>query len=499
MRGDFTRDTFDPKKHFSRVLRQQGRVDLDADFNEQTAILLYQMRTLALDVFGVAAGPANALGFELIGKSMPSDERRAKIRSMEPDEDRCEALLDAIAEHNDIVIGTGRYYVHGVLTENHRPILYSEQLGYPFSHQTTLEELRKAQQPLLAYLDVWERHLTSIDDDSIREPALGGPDTSSRAQVVWQVKVLLPSDQTAEVFDCSATKSLPTLGTGKLRARVPPATAASDLCVIPPQTRYRGAENQLYRVEIHRAGSAGTAATGATFKWSRDNGSNVFELDSLSGSLAILRHLGRDRRSSLAPEDWVEIVDDNVVFGEVAGVLAKVERVDPDTLEVTLKLAEGAPRLPAYTASEAREKHAYLRRWDHVGDPNAGGAIAVTEQNTSQSGWLALEDGVEVAFDKGGKYLVGDYWLIPARTATGDVEWPVETGNGGEPLLDADGHTKSLSRPARGPRHHFAPLLLVRPGAQGQRSASDCRCAIAPLRCGYHYAYTGIAIGADNI
>jgi hypothetical protein len=33
-RGDFTRDTFNPLKNFSRVLMQQGRVQLDADWNE---------------------------------------------------------------------------------------------------------------------------------------------------------------------------------------------------------------------------------------------------------------------------------------------------------------------------------------------------------------------------------------------------------------------------------------------------------------------------------
>ena len=40
MKGDFTRDTFDAAKHFSRVLMQQGQVQLDADWNEQTSILL---------------------------------------------------------------------------------------------------------------------------------------------------------------------------------------------------------------------------------------------------------------------------------------------------------------------------------------------------------------------------------------------------------------------------------------------------------------------------
>jgi hypothetical protein len=40
-RGDFTRDTFTPEEHFIRVLSQQGRVWLDADWNEQTSILLH--------------------------------------------------------------------------------------------------------------------------------------------------------------------------------------------------------------------------------------------------------------------------------------------------------------------------------------------------------------------------------------------------------------------------------------------------------------------------
>ena len=38
MQGDFTRDTFDVRHHYTRVLMQQGRVQLDADWNEQTAI-----------------------------------------------------------------------------------------------------------------------------------------------------------------------------------------------------------------------------------------------------------------------------------------------------------------------------------------------------------------------------------------------------------------------------------------------------------------------------
>ena len=38
-RGDFTRDTFYPLRRFARVFMQQGRVQLDADWNEQVSIL----------------------------------------------------------------------------------------------------------------------------------------------------------------------------------------------------------------------------------------------------------------------------------------------------------------------------------------------------------------------------------------------------------------------------------------------------------------------------
>ena len=44
MKGDFSRQTFDPKKHYSAVLMQQGRVQLDADWNEQHAIDRHRSR-----------------------------------------------------------------------------------------------------------------------------------------------------------------------------------------------------------------------------------------------------------------------------------------------------------------------------------------------------------------------------------------------------------------------------------------------------------------------
>src|SRR5437588_10157922 len=54
-RSDITRDTFNRLNNFSRVLKQQGRVDLDAEWNEQVDILLYYLRTLTKDLVGQRA------------------------------------------------------------------------------------------------------------------------------------------------------------------------------------------------------------------------------------------------------------------------------------------------------------------------------------------------------------------------------------------------------------------------------------------------------------
>ena len=473
MKGDFTRDTFDTARHFSRVLMQQGRVQLDADWNEQTAILLNYVRTLAQDLLGPSAGPQDAMGFDLVIGGPNAD---AEIDAMEPDPVRAKFLKDKVAA-GDAVIGTGRYYVRGMLVENDRARLYTEQPGYPFSADTTLEKLKG--QGVMAYLDVWERLITYVQDDRIREVALGGADTCSRAQVVWQLKALLRPDN-AEQFDCSSLEGLLTRTLPQLRARARLDKPSTDLCVISPQSRYRGAENQLYCVEVHQGGSATADASGATFVWSRENGSVVFPIVSLAGTTAVVENLGRDTCLSLKPGDWVEVSDDDLALGEQAGPLAQVDTVDRDQLIVTLKLPAGAANLPGYGQADAPSKHPLLRRWDHAGDPAAlGGALQIVESADPAQGWIELEDGVQIWFAQGGQYRAGDYWLIPARVATGDVEWPEELDANGMPELDADQNPIPAQLPPHGPKHYYAPLFVT---GGGQAAQQDCRCTIRPVQ-----------------
>jgi hypothetical protein len=476
MKGDITRDSFDPYLHYTRVVMQQGRVQLDADWNEQVAITERYQRTLAADLIGPFGGPKDDCGFAvgtdravltgMTGKyGLPLDQAR----------------VDEIGKHldsGDFLIGPGRYYVYGRLVENDVPVTYSEQVGYPFDEETTLEKVRGAN-AFLIYLDVWERSITGVENPDLVEVALGGADTASRVQLVWQVKIL----RGTTAMSCSSTATLERTQPPFLRARASQPAQQPDACVIDPAARYRGAENQLYRVEIHRGGPArpsGANAGGATFKWSRENGSAVFPVLDLADdtgkneTTAKLATLGRDRRLGLATEDWVEIVDDGYALRAAAEPLHLVER---DGL--TAVLAGLGP------GSTGRDKALYslLRRWDHdASDPAASdqGALLVTEAADAVGGWIDLEDGVQVQFPvsavagEPNEYRTGDYWLIPARTATGDVIWP---------RRQVGDQVEWEARPPDGVEHHYAPLAVASVDGNGSWTfvSPDCRKRFDPL------------------
>ena len=76
MKGDFTRFTFDPSKQYSGVRKQQGRVDLDADWNEAADIQAYLDAVQSTDVIGKCGTPKKASGFKVSIKPDGSDLRR---------------------------------------------------------------------------------------------------------------------------------------------------------------------------------------------------------------------------------------------------------------------------------------------------------------------------------------------------------------------------------------------------------------------------------------
>jgi hypothetical protein len=468
LKGDFTRNTFNPDKNFTRVLMQQGRVLLDSDWNEQCGIIQDFLRKLAVDLMGPHAGPVDNNG---VGPGF----------SIKP-------------ENADLTIGTGCYYVDGIRCENKEEKATYFNLNKLTDPNDT--EYNKLPQnfPYLVYLDVWERHITFLEDDSLREAALGGTDTTTRLKVAWQVRVwpMLENDRdnlpktpvelilTRE----NITKNLEYWrsflgrkpnGMLKARATIDAKPKKIDPCATSSEAHYSGLENRLYRVEIHRGGYSwdgkNSKSDAATFKWSRENGSVAVPIKNIGEeknglTMVVLEYLRQgDDRNGLKVGDYVEAIDDDIALrSEVLQTLAQrlLQVKTIDWINRTVYLKGSLLHVPKQNLNPL------LRRWDHiVGDPKKGGlelfeGAALIKEGDS---WLNLEDGVQISFDPAGNadknfYRVGDYWLIPARVATGNIQWPQST-NGPAAI------------PPHGVEHHYAPLMIIE-GIESQNWI-DCR------------------------
>ena len=159
----------------------------------------------------------------------------------------------------------------GILCENEANIDLDKQLDLPVASLSNLimpKNVAVQNGLYIAYLDVRQRHITALEDDGIREVALGGPDTATRTKTLWQVKLLgpIPAPLTCASEPGLWTDLLDSAQNGKLSARAPSDTTATDPSVVPPGAGYHRLGNLLYRVEIHEVDASGAIKP---LKWSR--------------------------------------------------------------------------------------------------------------------------------------------------------------------------------------------------------------------------------------
>ena len=429
MKGDFSRQTFAARKHYSGVLMQQGRVQLDADWNEQGSIDRYRAETEAVDVIGGCGAPLHAAGFEIT------------------------------TDGKTLLIGGGRYYVDGLLAENDAgKIAFEDQdkLDLPGANMdAVLTELKeKGLSAALVYLDVWQRHMTALDDKLLREVALGGPDTATRLKTVWQVKTLpLAGGNSVELAELLAKQKQladeltqlkeidDKIGTEaavikqkldqaaptspefkKLQVLLQKATAK--LAEVQAETEKRKAQLAELAKKIGELGGGNAAPAcdaqvpgwdalfapsgllnaraqppdptqdpcltppgagyrrlenqlyrveihqggprgQATFKWSRDNGSVVTTIESIKGSVITVHDVGPDDALGFAHGQWVEITDDVLELNGQFGQLAQIDKVNTATREITLLNVAPQPLAATPTGVNAA-RHPKLRRWDQA-------------------------------------------------------------------------------------------------------------------------------------
>ena len=444
MSGDYSRTRFDPRKHFTGVLMQQGRVQLDSDWNEM--VLQFDRR--------FRAERSDTLLRHIVPRRTP-DAFRVRLGD------------------GKLSLGAGRMYVDGLMPENHGdpsvpaifdPVLHEPRSpgpidyasGQPYFPAAVVPALPAG--PFLVYLDTWQREVTFIEDPGLVEPALG-IDTTTRSQTAWRVRILpgVATPPTPAEFDPLV---VPQRDDYDPASHIPPAYWATltrapagrlstgtvdtqdpgdNPCIIPPSGGYRGLENQLYRVEIHRSGPAGVAR----FKWSRDNASIAAQVLGVAGPAAItVSSVGRDPVLRFSAGDWVELLDDLREpdgLRPEAGVLRRVLRVDDEARLLEFDPDPASDLTQQFPADTLTSRHTRVRRWDQ---PAAD--LAVPKDGTP----VTLEHGVTVTFTTAdpadpAPFRAGDHWTFAART---------------------EGSVEALDRaPPHGDHHHHAPLAWVDP------------------------------------
>ena len=331
---------YDALKHYAGVLHQQGRVWLDSDWNED---VLERLKLIQLETDDIVGG----CGFPEPGTAFRIAPNPA-----------------AGAPPDDFLIGggsneAGRGYVRGVLCQNDNPnASYLTQADFPDPPRIAMPA-DGSDLFGIVYLEVWRRLITYLEDPSIREIALGGPDTTARLKTIAQVKVVALPDFLKE-FNCgSVAQFMPGDGHGTLTTLPPVDVLPPDLCRLPDPANFTGRENHFYRVEIHFGGDALDGGSAFVLKLAEDAALGAT-------TLRLVRALSAEETGAVTRAQQISITDDS---GEVDRIAASSVAGD------TITLGRGLPRAFTTAANATVTGGAALFKWSR---DNASFAVGVT-------------------------------------------------------------------------------------------------------------------------
>ena len=514
---DLTRSIFEPRKRYAGVRMQQGRVVLDDDHNEAGDLAAEDARRTRLDVIGPSGSPD--AGFKIENATLAG------------------GLVD-------FDIREGTMYVGGI------PVR--------LDHDTTLagqpdwvgiadaDRAHAAGQPAdVAYLEVWQQPVTAEEDRELFEPALGGPDTTTRLRTMARVRRRSVSETSCSAAWAEVTDALETAGIGtwnpdtceletdaRLSVDYVVGGVPEDLCSPSVTAGYLGAENQAIRVQlVEQLGGVGDGE----LTWGYNNTTPLYRARLVSDTVIELETLPRDEAhwpllgqtvevlpwgAVLVPDADVSALDGELLADDggrasedTAGALVSLggghlsrlaSSYDVTTHEITLDTAvpagfntrgavHAAAGIDTDRNGDDRSELVFVRVWDRGSDLASAARVAWTTGSPLTLGNSGLN--VTITGDQTG---ADAHWIIAARPNTPDqvLPWAFE---------DADG------RAPNGVRRFLVPLGVVTwSGETG--SVHDCRETFRPLTrirncCRYtvgdgetsHGDFTSIQAAVDNL
>lgn len=436
MSSDRARNSYDPQRMYRSVVLQQGRVTLEADANEAEQIRADARRAALLDVVGPAGSPDD--GFAI---SVPATGVNAF----------------------DFLIGSGVMYVGGNRLENgDRVARYlgqrqTEWLDHPAGFLAP-DPTNTAAFSEMVYLSIAEHEVTGVEDEALREVALGGPDTAARTRLVQRVqRIGVPrGTDCATAFAHLADElrkralrfdpeTMQLRSTGRLKVEFRPPPVPADDCKPEAAGGFLGPENQMIRVQIDADGR---------LLWGYDNASSLYRVTITDARTLELAGIPVDQHHQPQADQWVEVLDSAIELDTSAHVAAstgqarQVGSYDPSTRVMTLQTDLVAPVVGGGS------RQVFVRVWQnrHPRPTSDSDTVELHDLDGASTGLLIRLSGEPA---------VGDHWTIGVRPNVPQQIFP-----------------ERLTRFQRpdGPRRWVAPLAVV-DWNDDLRTASitDCR------------------------
>ena len=432
MASDRARISFDPTRAYRSVLAQQGRVTLEADVNEAGAIALETLRLETLDIVGPTGTPDDGYAVTPSGAGL--------------------------------TVGAGIMYLGGWRLSLDQAVNLAKQPDW-------LDQpgLKLAGDEVISLL-VTEQSVCAVEDQALRDVALGGPDSAARLRLMQQVLATpIKGDTCADGAAAMGQlltadgvtwdpDTLELLSGARLEVGFVPPTTPADPCSPAAAGGYLGADNQLIRVTVTAFNP--TAKTGSLL-WGWNNASFLYRATSTDAAAGVMTLTSVPVDQEHAPQlgQAVEILrsranlgDNNFIAADAGFVTTLAQAYSFDTGTLTL-----AAPLPAEYASDPNPL--FVRVWQAIVPFNAGQATALdTTSGLTVSVTLPALPTAPIG---------RPFWRFAVRPNTPVQVYPAR-------YLEAP-------QPPDGPRQWLCDLAVVGPLDKGFTVLEDCRVPFKPL------------------
>ena len=490
MASDRARVSYDERQQYRSVVMQQGRVTLEADWNEAGDIASEELRKETLDIVGPSGTPDN--GYQI-----------------------------TLGTGFDFSIGHGTMYVGGERvclfdpTQTVPPgteLLYSQQdqALQPAHPSEWLDAITDPDwfdlssgappSPEIVYLQLREQEISAVEDSDLKDVALGGPDTAQRTRLVQHIVRRPGSDCIKSFFDTYwinqglrfDSASMRLLSDGRLQVGFSGQTPPPGPCQPQAQGGYLGADNQLIRVQISTPhnpklsnSGASQAASPRTILWGFDDSSFLYRVDVANPTTLHLQSAPVDAfhypRAGQAVEvllSAVQLTNGEYAAAPTGFVTTVAQAYNPDTQ--TVVLTDPIPLIYGDgTKNNPSPARVFLRIWEQQLPFTP--AVPVVLGSTGVQVTLTLSEGTV--------FHLGDFWMFAVRPSTPQRVYP-------ERLL-------TVAQPPSGPREWVCPLGVIVWSSFAPSTVRDCRHFFSALSkpasaAMFGSANGGAAVGPQN-